>query len=104
MPATSRPSASRWLTARLSLPFACSTGIRALRVPAARFFKTGSASRVITLTQYARSACAAGACPIAGRPPTTGATLTAPAAVRNSRRFMVGLFATCRESALGFRL
>ena len=34
---------------------ACSTGIRALSVPLARFFSTGSASRVITLTQYARS-------------------------------------------------
>ena len=44
-PATRRPSASRCVTFCRFAPAACSTGIRAFSVPAARFFRTGSASR-----------------------------------------------------------
>ena len=45
MPATSRPSASRCVTEGRSAPAACSTGMRRRSVPAARLFRTGSASR-----------------------------------------------------------
>ena len=41
-PASRRPSASRCVTFRRSAPAACSTGIRAFSVPAARFRNTGS--------------------------------------------------------------
>ena len=58
IPASSRPTASRWVTRRRSAPAACSIGIRAFSVPAAMCVNTGSATRRIIVTQNARSSAA----------------------------------------------
>ena len=71
MPASSRPSASRCVTAARSAPAACSTGIRAFSVPSARFVSTGSARRVSRATQAARSATPSRASTVVGA--STGA-------------------------------
>ena len=93
IPDNNRPIASRCVTVCRVAPAACSTGIRAFNVPAARLVSTGFATRSSRRTQASRSLAAGAAdsriCPVVGRPVNA---VPAPAVARNSRRFMGGRY------------